>query len=298
MKHLVIFLILIPLIMTGQNKQEIEHLSLLTTPIILKKGAKELSQGTGFFFVKDNVLYLVSNYHVITGSAPDKGKDPIGDSIEFYFHKDKFNPKNVKKVTYPLLTKSGLQVWKSSTEYKNADVSVILIPPYLYDGCQVSAITEKWAEAQIKVRPTSPLTLVGYPYGYYDKHNSLPIWKTGSIASEPHVDFEDKPLFVIDISAFPGMSGAPAFVVVNGAYEMEQGGTTVGQVRKFMGIYASMQMLSEKRYLELLPSNTKKPGIINTESLELGHVWKASLIFNIINNIDINEYEKTILSDI
>lgn len=284
--------------MTGQNKQEIEHLSLLTTPVILKKGTKELSQGTGFFFVKDNALYLVTNYHVITGSAPSEGKNPIGDSIVFYFHKEKENPKNVKEITYPLFTKSGLQVWESSKEFKNADVSVIPIPSKLYEGCQVNAINEKWAEATIKVRPTSPLTLVGYPYGYYDKLNSLPIWKTGSIASEPYVDFEDKPLFIIDISAFPGMSGAPAFVIVNGAYELESGATTVGRVQKFMGIYASMQMLTEMKYLELLPSSNKKPGIINTESLQLGHVWKASLIFRMINDINISEYERTILSDL
>lgn len=126
----------------------------------------------------------------------------------------------------------------------------------------VFAITEDWANTPVKVRPSSSLTLVGYPYGYYDKTNSLPIWKTGSVASEPSVDFDNKPLFVIDISAFPGMSGSPAFVISNGTYETEGGGTTVGSARKFMGIYASMQMLKERKFLEQLDADQKKPGVV------------------------------------
>jgi hypothetical protein len=43
------------------------------------------------------------------------------------------------------------------------------------------------------------------------------------------------------------MSGSPAFAIANGSYEMEQGDVTVGRIQIFMGIYASMQMLNEKK---------------------------------------------------
>ena len=90
------------------------------------------------------------------------------------------------------------------------------------------------------------------------------------------------------------MSGAPTFAISYGAYEMEQGGTTVGGVQKFLGIYASMQMLKENKYLEQLKS-IEKPGIVISESLQLGHVWKAELIIEMVKSINVGRYETDIL---
>lgn len=302
---LISILLLFPIFMMAQtNNLAVEHLSMLTTPVYLLKGDSIVSQGTGFYIVKEDTvkkvqyLYLATNYHVLTGSAPNEKKPPIGDNIIFLLHKDPSNPKIVKEIRYPLFTKTKQPVWKTSDEYHEADIGIILLPTAVYNDCSVFAITEDWSKPVVKVRPSSTLTLVGYPYGYYDTTNSLPIWKTGSVASEPNINFDNKPLFVVDISAFPGMSGSPAFVVANGAYEMEGGATTIGSVRQFMGIYASMQMLNEKKYLEQLDANDKKPGVTLSESLELGHVWKASLIFAIINNLDITQYENNIIRNL
>lgn len=304
MRFLLIFIIL-PLCVFGQiNNLAVEHLSMLTTPIYLYKGDSAISQGTGFYIAKQDTvnkresLYLVTNYHVLTGSAPQEKKPPKGDNILFLFHKDPTNPKLVKQVRLPLYTKTRIPIWKSSEKYIDADIAVILLPTLVYRDCSVIAISEDFVKAPIKVRPTSPLTLVGYPYGYYDKSNSLPIWKTGSVGSEPSIDFDNKPVFIIDISAFPGMSGSPAFAIANGTYESEKGDVYMGRIQRFMGIYASMQMLNEKKYLEQFDTFDKKSGIIYSESLELGKVWKASLIFDIINNLDIPNFEKTILKNL
>lgn len=147
----------------------------------------------------------------------------------------------------------------------------------------------------MKLRPTSTITLVGYPYGYADDTYALPIWKTGSIASEPNINFEGKPLFVVDVSAFPGMSGSPTFAVSYGTYESEDGNTVAGGVQKFLGVYASMQMLHEKKYLEELQTNK---GIILSQSLELGHIWKAQLIIDMVKSIDVEQYENEIIKNI
>lgn len=54
----------------------IDYLSLSTTPIILRNNDTVVSQGTGFLFLREReneqVLFLVTNYHVLTGSAPEK----------------------------------------------------------------------------------------------------------------------------------------------------------------------------------------------------------------------------------
>jgi len=280
----------------------VEHLSMITTPVILLKGNEIVSQGTGFYYGLENssngtILFLVTNYHVLTGHPPKETKPPKGDNVIFYLHKDADNPGDVKQIRFPLFTKNGKPIWLSSEEFPHADVAVIPIVASLCGDAKVFGISKNWTGGNMKVRPTSTVTLIGYPYGYYDKTNWLPVWKTGSIASEPDIDFEGKPLFLVDISAFPGMSGSPAFAIAYGAYETIEGPTTVGHVQKFLGIYASMQILEEARYLEEIMSESRL-GVVVDESLELGHIWKASLIIKITKEIDVKKYENEVLKNL
>jgi len=276
---------------------------MITTPILLLKGDSTVSQGTGFYYIlhdsvkNANIIFLVTNYHVLTGSAPNEYKMPVGDNVVFFFHKDEIITGDVKQIRFPLFTKYHDPIWLSSKSFPEADVAIIPLVSGMYQDCKVFGISEDWTKAPIKLRPTSRVTLVGYPYGFEDKVNALPIWKTGSIASEPKVDFGGKPLIVVDVSAFPGMSGSPAFAVSYGMYEMENGGMAAGNVQKFLGIYASMQILKEKKYLEEIHTDNKQ-GIVITESLQLGHVWKAQLILDIVKAIDVNEYQNKILKNL
>lgn len=286
----------------GQTMPAVDHLSLSTTPIMLFDGQSPVSQGTGFYFARkkkdENILFLVTNYHVLTGSAPSEGKPPIGDRISFQFHRDADNPSDVKTINLPLFGNTGRPLWISSTDFPDADMSVIPLPTPTYDGCAVHGISAEWATSgSLKVRPTSNVTLIGYPYGYYDTTNALPIWKTGNVASEPDIDFDGKPLIVVDISAFPGMSGAPAFAFAYGTYESTEGPTKVGSARRFLGVYASMQMLKERRYLEEFPQ-ASSVGIETEESLELGHIWKAKLIIETIDAMNVEDYVKEVYKQI
>lgn len=281
-----------------------DQISLQTTPVYLFNAGKLMSQGTGFYWVREDkhegkstsALFLVTNYHVLTGSAPGEKKPPLGDAIRFQFHASTDNPGSVISRDYPLYSKSGRPVFVTSSTVPDADLAVIPLPCKLYRDAYVCCLSADWIRARLKVRPTSTVTLVGYPYGLFDATNQLPIYKTGSVASEPDYDFNGKPVFLVDVSAFPGMSGSPVFAVSYGTYEMDEGTTTVGSVRRFLGVYASMQMLEEKRYLEQLTSGVQL-GVRHSESLELGYVWKANLVADTINGIDIERYVEEVLSD-
>jgi len=130
---------------------------------------------------------------------------------------------------------------------------------------------------------------IGYPHNYYDKTHNLPIWKTGHIASEPEIDFEGKPLLLLDISAFPGMSGSPVLAQSTGMFETRSG-LTPGRAKRFIGILASMRVRKKKLFLEELVLE-KKDGIKYDESLQLAHIWKANLILNIIKDFDLINYK-------
>lgn len=280
----------------------IDHLSLATTPVVLLKGATEVSQGTGFYYVgkfgDKQVVFLVTNYHVLTGHSPVEGKLPIGDNIAFQFHKSHENPGDIHHVRMPLFTKQGEPIWIQSATVAEADIAVLPVPVAAFEKCKVACIAKEWnTEAKLKLRPTSAVTLIGYPYGYYDRANALPIWKTGSFASEPDIDFEGKPLLTVDISAFPGMSGSPAFAISYGMYETEDGATSAGGVRKFVGVYASMQMLHERKFLEEF-HGAPQYGVAIEQSLQLGHVWKARLVEEIVSGIDIERWQRDIASNL
>jgi len=300
---LVIFVICLFILTIGGIAMAIEHLSMITTPLFLLKGDKIISQGTGFYYVledssQNKVLFLITNYHVLTGHSPKEIETPKGDSIIFYLHKNNQNPGDIKEIKYPLFTKNGKPIWLCSKELPQADIAIIPLVSSIYSDCQVKGISEDWTKGNMKIRPTSTITLIGYPYGYYDKKNWLPVWKTGSIASEPDIDFEGNPLFLVDVSAFPGMSGSPVFAIAYGAYETIEGPTTIGHVQKFLGIYASNEILREKKFLEEINYKTSQLGFIEDKSLQLAHIWKASLIIKIVKEIDVKKYEEEILKHI
>ena len=281
---------------------KVDHLSLSTTPVHLFMENKLVSTGTGFYYLEqhqqDQVLFLVTNYHVLTGASPSEGKTPIGDKISFQLHQSEEETGKIKTVQIPLFTKSGKPVWITSKSFPEADIAIIPVSQSLCQQCKVYSISAKWSTPKMLIRPTTNVTLVGYPYGFYDAINALPIWKTGTIASEPSIDFDGKPLLLVDVSAFPGMSGSPVFAIASGIYErVDRSAVTPGSVREFLGIYASMQMVGKDKFLEQIVHGTNL-GIRDYESLEIGHVWKAKLLVDTAKSIDVEKYESEILSDL
>ena len=281
---------------------DVEHISLITTPVYLLKRDSVLSMGTGFYYIyqdeKNNqLIFLVTNYHVLTGYEPSKSGVHSGDKIVFYVHKDRSNVDDVRQIIHPLFTKEKKPVWITNDDYPNADVAIIPLPHFVFSDYTVFGISESWADSDMKIRPTSVVSLIGYPHGYHDTINRLPVWKTGNIASEPRVDFNAEPLFVVDVSAFPGMSGSPVFAIAYGTYEKASGGTQGGGARQFLGIYASMERKDEEKLVKNLEV-AEKIGIVLSKSLELGHVWKAKLIIEMIKKVDISRYEREIFRNI
>ena len=117
----------------------------------------------------------------------------------------------------------------------------------------------------ILVGPAEPISFVGFPFGL-QAGGSLAVWATGFIASEPQIDFNGLPVFLIDCRSRPGQSGSAVIIHRNaGTFSMQDGSTAImtGQVTRFQGIYS---------------------GRINEQS-DLGIVWKAGAIAELIQSI-------------
>ncbi|TAK13626.1 MAG: serine protease [Acidobacteria bacterium] len=281
-------------------QSSIESMSLMTTPVLLANGNRQVSQGTGFLYAttRGNVpdmVFLVTNYHVVTGNEPLSQAPPKGDRLQFYFHASREEPSSYFPVNIPLYTKTGEPIWIRSTEFPEADVVLVPIVPQLYDGRgQLFVFSEIHTQIDMKVRPATQATLLGYPYGFFDTKNFLPVWKTGHLASEPAVDFQGEPVFLVDVSAFPGMSGAPVVAVSNGVYENEANQMMSGIQKRLLGVFSAMRMVKTRPTVDAsgmaVDAGAASPG----DSLQLGYVWKASLVNDIARGFNRQDWEERI----
>lgn len=271
--------------LAAQGPATVDVQSLMTTPVWLLDGRRQVSQGTGFFYGNmkadgtAEVVFLVTNYHVVTGHAPRVAAPRSGDRIQFALHKSENDLESIVQYELPLYDAHGDPIWLASADYPNADVVLVPLPVRINP---LYVFTEQFTKSDLKIRATSAATLLGYPCGFFDRRHLLPIWKTGHVASEPDVDFEGEPTFLVDVSAFPGMSGSPVLAVATGIYESEDGTMRSGRLRKLMGIFSSMPVINRGRGAATAcdPSQAQTGSDI---SLQLGYVWKASLIADIAN---------------
>jgi hypothetical protein len=266
----------------AQGPAEVEPASLMTTPVFLMNGHQAIQQGTGFFFAATkadgtpDTVFLVTNYHVVTGRPPLSKEAGLGDRLQFLIHEDRADVAKVRHLELPLYDTQHEPLWVVSQSAPEADLVLLPIPPSAYAGVSLYVFTEAHTHGDIKMRPTSGATLLGYPYGFADTAHDLPVWKTGHVASEPSVDFDNLPVFLVDVSAFPGMSGSPVLAVANGIYENEDGQMRSGRVLKLLGIFSAMPVVREMKGGPTAPDGS--PPLATETALQLGYVWKAALI--------------------
>lgn len=273
--------------------QNVHGLSLVTTLVNLRREGRSVSIGTGFFYRSSkgdkSVTFLATNYHVITGIAPTEktSKNVLGDELVIHL-RDKDGKAYYE--TIPLFI-NNYQNWLEHPTDEEADIVLIPLPVKLLEKADFVCIGNDTTINDLLLSPSSPVVMIGYPHGYRDSVNNLPIWKTGSLASEPEYDFDGKKVIVVDISAFPGMSGSPAFYVSHNGYSTKKGDIIMGggMAIHFLGVYASMQMLNNDLYLEQVQSQSAYK-VSHSESLQLGHVWKAELLNEIAATFDPDVY--------
>jgi len=121
--------------------------------------------------------------------------------------------------------------------------------------------------ANTDVRPEAGMTvfIIGYPLGLTTA-GGWPIWKSGHIASDPDLDFEGKPVFVIDATTRSGMSGSPVILRTSGGYQTLSGARVMGissPVKLFLGVYSA-----------------------HVQAAEIGLVWRSKLIDEITAKVE------------
>ena len=185
----------------------IEPLLLSTTKILTFSGQDNLTNASGFFFERDDHLYLVSSRHVMF----DQPSNHIPDRIELEIHVNKHNMAESTGFSV-LLYRNEKSVWRQATDSAGEiDVAVIeLDKSALPETMVYSAFTPAHLlKPDTNVDVGTQLLVVGYPLGFHDTLHHIPVVRTGSLASSFGLRFQGSGFFLTDARTHRGISGAP-----------------------------------------------------------------------------------------
>lgn len=137
-----------------------------------------------------------------------------------------------------LLDPEGRPRWLEHPLF-GADIDVIALdigsaPPLGTQVCPIDLETE--LAAQIRLAVMDQAFVTGFPLQARTTPNSLPVYKSGTIASEPAV-FDSQPRIYIDGKTKAGMSGSPVMVKRSGGLAGKDGRTALEDLH-FVGIYS------------------------------------------------------------
>jgi Trypsin-like peptidase domain len=235
--------------------------------IQMSAGGQALGTGTGFVVQSAKGPVLLTNRHNVMGRRQDNGKtlSPTGgipDSLTIV-HNRKGKLGEWLGQTEILLS-AGKPRWIEHPKL-GAKADFVALPLTQLIDVEVYPYDVFNTGTAIRCGPADTISVVGFPFGI-QAGGSLAVWATGFIASEPDIDFENLPVFLIDCRSRPGQSGSAVIAYrMGGAIAMEDGSTAImaGEAIRLLGIYS---------------------GRINEQS-DLGIVWKASALKELVESI-------------
>ena len=197
----------------NEKQINIDSLSVISLYLQLSVNGNDLGQATGFVVQKNNKNYLITNWHVLSGLDTVTGK-PLSSTGGF--------PDNIKIAHH---VKNKLGMWKLINEpLKQNNNPLWLEHPASNDKNRVDIVALplsnmdediafypmdlQLANTDMVAQPAMPVSVIGFPLGFTSA-GAFPIWKTGHIASDPDLNYQNKPAFLIDATTRSGMSGSP-----------------------------------------------------------------------------------------
>lgn len=170
-------------------------------------GQRLLTHASGFFFERDERLYLVSSGHVMLDE--DSGHHP--NRIEIELHTDGANLTQSTGFSM-LLYRDGRSVWRQASDSGgNIDVAVIeLDRSFLPPGTALRAFQPMHLlRTNDKVEIGASLLVVGFPLGFHDALHHLPVVRQAALATAWGLRFQGLGYFLTDARTHRGTSGAP-----------------------------------------------------------------------------------------
>ena len=235
----------------------IDPIFLTTTKIVRVSGAREIGSATGFFYTKNNEIFLITNKHVIYGDKfAETDAKPEIDKVKIILHTNVADLTQNDTETINLFDGTKI-LWK---EHKQKNIDVICIPINL-DRAKYHFLTvsdDVLDTAGLKLH-FEKLFIMGYPLGWSDTTHNLPITRIGHLSSPFGVPFDGKPYMLGDVETHPGMSGSPVFMYLKDYIsETPDGGlvTNIGATKNVLiGVFSGAPIWSVTDTVTNSPKN-------------------------------------------
>lgn len=277
------------------NPDSITEKLLFTTVRIQSSTTTSTGTGTGFFFKhkidEDKTLPLVvTNKHVVRDASSGNFLLHEAETVD-----EKFQPSGK---FIPVTLDKFEQRWFGHPD-DEVDLCGMPIKPLMDHSRKTGNEVFRFAldASMIKsdddmadeLTAVEEVVMVGYPIGLWDEENNLPIIRRGTTAFHPAIDFNGKPLTVIDAACFPGSSGSPVLVADEGPYTEKKGnhGLVFSRGRTiFMGVLSSSPVYTAEG--RIVVKNVPTVAQVTAEvgqMIHLGYIIKAKEVLNLGDHI-------------
>jgi hypothetical protein len=258
----------------------------------------KLGEATGFFFYglldgKPN-YWLVTNWHVLSGRnalAPQivlhsKGSLPNKLRLSLLLHPDQPDYGVPRDPEPQFLSQSqiielyeadGTAAWYQHRTKNVCDIGVLNVRQF-GGRFLIQGINEVARQHDMAIQIGNRVFILGYPLGL-GHFIDAPIWKSGCIASEPHLETTAETAaggrLIIDATTRKGMSGAPVIMREKTHYVSEYGEIKqYVNATRWIGVYASRP--------DTLSKTDDGPN--DDQRAEIGYVYKSGAAQKVITD--------------
>jgi len=192
----------------------IESILLTAARILTFDNQIPMTNATGFFFERDERLFLVTSRHVMI----DEASKHFPNRIEIEFHVDPNNMSHSVGFSIPLY-RDGKAAWSQGEDIGGSiDVAVIEIER---SALPKTALYKAFSPEQLlsslnQVGVGTSILVVGFPLGFQDTLHHMPVVRHAIIASSFGLRFQGMGYFLTDARTHRGTSGAPVVMRVKG----------------------------------------------------------------------------------
>jgi hypothetical protein len=234
---------------------------------------QKLASATGFVYERKEKLYLITNWHNVTGINPITKKHisnhgGIPDVMVLTLLKQIKPHIEWDNFAFNLYDEDGKADWLVHPVHKELVDVVAIELEFDKDFKGIFKPINKLKFDKFDLEVSDDIFILGFPYGL-NGGGYFPIWKRGSVATEPDINYEGLPKILVDTASRTGMSGSPVIFKRDGIHGAEDGklksDTVIGTIQDFVGIYSG-----------------RIPGETEFEA-QLGIVWKKIVIDEIID---------------
>jgi S1-C subfamily serine protease len=185
----------------------VEPLLLTAARILTFDLQRPLTNASGFFFEREERLFLVTSRHVVS----DETSKHFPSHLEIELHNDPDNMAASTGFAIPLY-RDGKSLWRQGTDSAGGiDVAVIEIDRGALPGkFAYRAFTPQHLLGTLdRVSVGTSLLVVGFPLGFHDTLHHMPVARHAIIASSFGLRFQGEGYFLTDARTHRGTSGAP-----------------------------------------------------------------------------------------